>query len=88
MRMGGIGLGLLVIVFVVMVAAAISLYLTGGVFWWRKTDPGEDRVEGSDAAGGGERRPVHTHPTSPYHENTEFVGTPPADDAEGPRREP
>jgi uncharacterized iron-regulated membrane protein len=72
--MGGIGLALLVILLVLIVGGVIVMYVTGGALWWRKTDPEQDRVEGDEPAGE-ERRPKHTHPTTPYHDNTEFVGT-------------
>jgi hypothetical protein len=73
--MGGIGLGLAVIILVVAIGIAVAMYLTGGALWLGKTNPDEDRVEGPRDTGD-ERRPEHTRPTSRYHENTEFVGTP------------
>jgi len=72
--MGGIGLALLVIILVVAIAVGVAMYVTGGALWLGKTNPEEDRVEGPRDTGD-EQRPEHTHPTSRYHENTEFVGT-------------
>jgi hypothetical protein len=72
--MGGIGLALLVIILVLAIGVGVAMYVTGGALWLGKTDPDEDRIEGPRDTGD-ERRPEHTHPTSPYHENTEFVGT-------------
>jgi hypothetical protein len=69
---GGIAILLLVIVAVVAAVIGLSLYLTGGVLWWRKTDPREDRIEGDDERNG---RPQHVRPTTPAQERTDFVGT-------------
>jgi hypothetical protein len=76
---GGIAIGLLVILVVLIGAFAIGSYLTGGVLWFGKTDPKEDRIEGGDDDDGG--RPLHTRPTTPALESTAFVGTPRGDRA-------
>jgi uncharacterized iron-regulated membrane protein len=69
---GGIAILLLVIVAVVAAVAGLSLYLTGGFLWWRKTDPRADRIEGDREH---DRRPRHTRPTTPAQQRTDFVGT-------------
>jgi len=74
---GGIALSLLAILIVVGLIFAVVSYITGGIFWFRKTDPEEDRMEPTrDEA---ESRPEHTRPTTPAHEHTAFVGTPHGD---------
>jgi hypothetical protein len=67
---GGIAILLILIVLVVAGFVASGLFGTGGFLWWRKTDPHEDGIEGSDP----DRRPQHTAPTTPAQEHTEFVG--------------
>jgi hypothetical protein len=62
---GGIGILLLVIIAVVALVLGIALYVTGGSIWARR--------ETQDDESGG--RPDHKRPTTPAHENTEFVGT-------------
>jgi hypothetical protein len=62
---GGIGILLLVIIAVVALGFVIALYVTGGSLWARKGT----QDEGSAA------QPDHKQPTTPAHENTEFVGT-------------
>jgi hypothetical protein len=69
---GGIAILLLVVILVVAGFVASGLLGAGGFLWWRKTDPEGDRVEGD--ADEGERRPLHTTPTTPAKENTDFVG--------------
>ena len=76
---GGIAIGLLIILVLILGTFGVVSYLTGGVLWWRKTDPEKDKVEGG--GGDDDERPVHTHPTSPAQENTAFVGTPRGDRA-------
>ena len=82
---GGIGILLLLILLVAGIALAIAMYLTGGALWFGRSDAKKDRVEGREADGE-EARPLHTHPTSEYHENTEFVGTGQRDSAERDER--
>jgi hypothetical protein len=69
---GGITILLLVIIAVAAVVVGLSLYLTGGFLWWRKTDPRADRIEGDEERNG---RPQHTRPTTPAQQRTDFVGT-------------
>jgi hypothetical protein len=69
--MGGAAIILLLIALAVIVAIAVMAQGTGGFLWWRKTDPRGDQVEGEDP----DRRPLHTTPTSPAQQSTEFVGT-------------
>ena len=68
---GGIAILLLLILAAVAAAwAARSLRSRGALSLRRRT---EAKREGSE-------RPTHTHPTTPYHENTTFVGTDDAPD--------
>jgi hypothetical protein len=77
--MGGAVLWLLAVLIVAAVIFAIVSYVTGGIFWFGKTDPEEDRMEPArDEADG---RPTHTRPTTPAQESTAFVGTPRGDRA-------
>jgi hypothetical protein len=71
---GGVAILLLVIILIVGGVAAFFLATTGSFLWWGKTDPRGDRIEGSDSDSA-DQRPVHTRPTTPAQEHTDFVGT-------------
>ena len=73
---GGIGILLLLVIFIVGVVVAIALYVTGGAAWLGKTSKSQADEDGGD------RRPTHKAPTSPTLEHTEFVGTRRRDDAD------
>lgn len=63
---GGVAILLLLILVVVIGGAAFALFGTGGALsLWRRAESKEDPPE----------RPVHTRPTTPYHEHTTFVGS-------------
>ena len=77
---GGVAILLLVIALIAIAAVALWLSGTGGLLWWRKTDPQADRTHtGADPlADEGEdpgRRPRHTAPTTPAQEHTDFAGS-------------
>jgi hypothetical protein len=77
---GGIAILLLIIILLVVGGIALALYGTGGVLWFKKTDPQRDRIadrteDSSDRSG--ERRPQHTRPTTPAQRRTDFVGREP-----------
>jgi len=67
---GGIAILLLVVILVVGGFVASGLFGAGGFLWWRKTDPHGDGIEGE----GENARPLHTAPTTPASEHTDFVG--------------
>ncbi|HET6448858.1 MAG TPA: hypothetical protein VFG31_07075 [Conexibacter sp.] len=74
---GGIAILLLIIVLLVVGGIALALYGTGGVLWFRTTDPHRDRAEAppeGSAAERRERRPQHTRPRTTAHERTDFAG--------------
>ena len=62
---GGIAILLLLVLAAVIAAYAFGLFGTGGVLSLRRRS--EAKEEAPD-------RPVHARPTTPYHENTTFVG--------------
>jgi hypothetical protein len=76
---GGIGIILLVIIFVLALVLGAAMYLTGGALWFGKTSPKGDRIEG-----GGDRSgsPEHKHVDMPEEERVRLAGT-----AHGERRE-
>jgi len=69
---GGVAIIVLLLVVLVAAAVALGLYGTGGVLWWRKTDPRGDRAEPGEEDGD---RPRHTRPRTPASEHTDFAGT-------------
>lgn len=69
---GGIAILLLLIALVAIGAVVVSLYGTGGVLCWRKTDPRADRAEHTDEDEA--PRPRHSEPTTPAQEHTDFAG--------------
>ena len=62
---GGIAILLLLVLAAVAAAWALGLFGAGGAISLRRRT--ESKRESSE-------RPAHTHPTTPYHENTTFVG--------------
>jgi len=68
---GGIAILLLLVLVAVAVAWALGLFGTGGAISLRRRSEG--KRESSE-------RPTHAQPTTPYHENTTFVGTEEAPD--------
>lgn len=74
---GGIAILLLIVVLLVAGGIALALYGTGGFLWLRKTDPEADRAETpiDDERADDDRRPEHTHPTTPAQRHTDFVGS-------------
>ncbi len=71
---GGAAIILLLLVALVVAGVALGLYGTGGVLWWRKTDPHGDRAEQA-ADDDEQRRPRHTRPRTPASERADFAGT-------------
>jgi hypothetical protein len=74
---GGIAIALLLLIVVVGAALVLGFTSLGGALSLRRR--GDAKREAEER----ESRPVHTRPTTPYHEKTRFVG---AEDA--PDREP
>ena len=70
---GGIAILLLLVLAAVAAAWALGLFGTGGAL---------SLLRRSEAKRESSERPTHTHPTTPYHENTTFVGT--EDEPDGP----
>jgi hypothetical protein len=66
---GGIGIILLLLIVVVAVAFLLGFTSLGGALSLRRRTDSKREAEAED-----ERRPVHTRPTTEYHENTRFVG--------------
>ncbi len=64
---GGVAILLLLMLFAVGVAFALAFTSLGGALGLRR------RKDAKDAADEDEEKPVHTHPTTPYHENTRFT---------------
>ena len=62
---GGVAILLLLVLAAVIAAFAFGLFGTGGALSLRRRS--EAKEESPD-------RPVHARPTTPYHENTTFVG--------------
>ena len=62
------GIAILLLLVLAAVAAAWAAGLFGAGARCRCGAAAEAKREGSE-------RPTHTHPTTPYHENTTFVGT-------------
>jgi hypothetical protein len=73
---GGIAILLLIIALLVVGGIALALYGTGGVLWFRKTDPQRDRIADvtEDDSQSEQGHPQHTRPTSPAQERTDFAG--------------
>jgi hypothetical protein len=69
---GGVAILLLLMLFAVGVAFALAFTSLGGALGLQRR---KDAKEAAD-----EETPVHTHPTTPYHENTRFT-RPEHDDA-------
>jgi hypothetical protein len=62
---GGVAILLLLILAAVIAAFAFGLFGTGGALSLRRRSEAKEESPG---------RPVHARPTTPYHENTTFVG--------------
>ncbi len=71
---GGIAILLLLILAAVAAAWVFGLFGAGGALSLRRR---------AEAKGDSAERPTHTHPTTPYHENTTFVGSEDAADGSG-----
>jgi hypothetical protein len=65
---GGIAIALLLLIVVVGAALLLGFTSLGGALSLRRR--GDSKREAEDR----QRRPVHTRPTTPYHEKTRFVG--------------
>jgi hypothetical protein len=63
---GGVAILLLLVLLAVGAAFALGLFSTGGALSLRRRSEAK-----GDASGD---RTTHTRPTTPYHENTTFVG--------------
>ena len=65
---GGIAILLLLMLFAVGVAFALAFTSLGGALGLRRRKDAKDEADAAD-----EGQPEHTHPTTPYHENTRFT---------------
>jgi len=66
---GGVAIFLLILLLVIIGGVAFTLFGTGGALSLQRRSESKENPPG---------RPIHTHPTTPYHEHARFVGT--ADD--------
>jgi HAMP domain-containing protein len=62
---GGVAILLLLLLLAVGVAFALAFTSLGGALGLRRRKDAKDAVD--------EGQPTHTHPTTPYHENTRFT---------------
>jgi hypothetical protein len=67
---GGVAIILLLLIVVVAAAFALGFTSLGGALSLRRRTDSRQEAEDEETD-----RPVHTEPTTPYHEHTRFVGS-------------